>query len=180
MSSFTSPLETLSLPDGKNKKILRTFRYFVIDKHLGPYITVPNGFISDGASIPKFLWSIVGSPWSGKYTQAAVLHDWLYRREGLVIIPIPSVYFKHHLFYNNYEYVLRNRLPNIFNKNTIIKQDLTKLYIKFSRKACDTIFKDAMKLLGVASWRRNLIYTGVRVGGRFSYRMKITPYISFN
>jgi len=41
-------------------------------------VMVPVGFMSDGASIPKFAWSIVGHPFSG-YFPAAVVHDYLYR-----------------------------------------------------------------------------------------------------
>ena len=36
-------------------------------------------FISDGASIPKVLWSVIGHPFSKHYRKQAVLHDWLYR-----------------------------------------------------------------------------------------------------
>jgi len=46
-------------------------------------IDIPNRFVTDGASIPKFLWSIVGSPWSGKYAEAAIPHDWGYHKQKL-------------------------------------------------------------------------------------------------
>lgn len=39
---------------------------------------VPAGFITDGASIPRFFWSLVGSPFTGKYVEVAILHDYLY------------------------------------------------------------------------------------------------------
>ena len=38
--------------------------------------TVPEGFISDGASIPGWLWAILGGPFSGPYRDAAVIHDY--------------------------------------------------------------------------------------------------------
>lgn len=41
-------------------------------------ITVPSNFITDGASIPKICWSLIGSPFTGKYKRAALVHDWLY------------------------------------------------------------------------------------------------------
>jgi hypothetical protein len=45
--------------------------------------TDPNGMIwlapknrdIDGASIPKLVWSLIGSPFSGKYRNASVIHD---------------------------------------------------------------------------------------------------------
>lgn len=37
--------------------------------------TVPT--VINGASIPSEVWSFVGGPWSGKYRNAAVIHDFL-------------------------------------------------------------------------------------------------------
>lgn len=41
-------------------------------------IVVPAGFVTDGASIPRWAWSLVGGPMSGRYVWAAVIHDYLY------------------------------------------------------------------------------------------------------
>lgn len=38
-------------------------------------IVVPQGYLTDGASVPRVFWSFF-PPW-GRYGQAAVLHDWL-------------------------------------------------------------------------------------------------------
>ena len=52
----------------------------------GSGYTVPQGFITDLASIPRFLWTVW--PPFGKYTSAAVLHDylcesaWISRKDG--------------------------------------------------------------------------------------------------
>jgi hypothetical protein len=40
-------------------------------------ITVPCGFRTDFASVPRILWSVF--PPNGYYHRAALLHDWLYR-----------------------------------------------------------------------------------------------------
>jgi hypothetical protein len=37
--------------------------------------TAPAGSIVDGASIPKFLWSLNGSPFVGRYRDASIIHD---------------------------------------------------------------------------------------------------------
>ena len=42
-------------------------------------LTVPAGFSSDGASVPRFFWRIVFPPGDQKALRAAFLHDWLYR-----------------------------------------------------------------------------------------------------
>ena len=44
-------------------------------------IQVNKGFDFDAASIPKALWSIIGSPMTGGYQRAACLHDALYASE---------------------------------------------------------------------------------------------------
>ena len=40
-------------------------------------ITVPNGFVTDLASVPRALWSIF--PPFGLYSGASVVHDYIYR-----------------------------------------------------------------------------------------------------
>ncbi len=42
-------------------------------------VTCKKGLVFDGASIPKFLWNKVGSPFTGNYTNAALIHDGLYK-----------------------------------------------------------------------------------------------------
>lgn len=39
-------------------------------------ITVPSGFETDFASVPRFFWRF--APPGGRYAAAAVVHDWLY------------------------------------------------------------------------------------------------------
>ena len=71
--NFKTPLITASMPDGRRKRVHTKFTY----QHGSWTIVVPAGFVSDGASIPRIFWSIIGGPW-GRYGKAAVLHDWLY------------------------------------------------------------------------------------------------------
>lgn len=42
----------------------------------GETVTVPEGFVTNMASIPRIFWNIL--PPTGKYAKAAILHDWLY------------------------------------------------------------------------------------------------------
>ena len=48
------------------------------DLHWGG-ITVPAGFESDGASVPRFFWRAVFPPGDSQALRAAILHDWIYR-----------------------------------------------------------------------------------------------------
>jgi hypothetical protein len=41
-------------------------------------ITVKSDFITDGASIPKLFWSVVGNPLSNDLLKPAIIHDGLY------------------------------------------------------------------------------------------------------
>ena len=50
----------------------------VVVESLGYKITIKKGFDFDGASIPKWLWSIYGSPLNGNYVVASLIHDGLY------------------------------------------------------------------------------------------------------
>ena len=68
---------------GKNKwKLLEPVRGFFPKAELPLFreIKVPTGFQTDGASVPRIFWNIV--PPMSNYTNAAVLHDYLYVKKG--------------------------------------------------------------------------------------------------
>lgn len=71
-SFFGNPTFFLS-DDGYSFVVAENFGY---KDSKGVIWEVPKGFISDGASIPRAFWSVIGSPFSGKYRVAAVLHDY--------------------------------------------------------------------------------------------------------
>jgi Protein of unknown function (DUF1353) len=60
------------LPDGRNMELISAFSY--IDP-TGQTWNVPAGTKTDGASIPRILW-LTYPPFTGKYRQAAVVHDY--------------------------------------------------------------------------------------------------------
>lgn len=75
MSSFTDIL----IVEKTNKgfwKTHREFGYYVGEEGSSDLITVPEGFLTDFASVPRPFWILF--PPDGQYTQAAVLHDFLY------------------------------------------------------------------------------------------------------
>ncbi|KKM05279.1 hypothetical protein LCGC14_1755700 [marine sediment metagenome] len=45
--------------------------------------TAPEGFVSDGASIPAIFWIIIGSPFMGKYRRPVITHDLLYATQNV-------------------------------------------------------------------------------------------------
>ena len=60
-------------PDGRTMSLTRPIAY--IDSNCEKWIA-PVGAITDGATIPERLWSIVGGPYEGTYRNAAIIHDW--------------------------------------------------------------------------------------------------------
>lgn len=99
--------------DDRLWRLLSEFQYQAIHQR---YV-VSAGERTDFASVPRaFVWFI---PTYGRYTKAAILHDFLCRlsREG-----------------------------------------------KFSRREADGVFRQAMRVLGVAFLRRWIMWTGVRWG----------------
>ena len=62
-------------PDGRTMTLLTELSY--TDPN-GVVWTAPIGSVVDGASIPRYLWSVMGGPFEGKYRNGSVLHDVAY------------------------------------------------------------------------------------------------------
>jgi hypothetical protein len=73
---FPKPLEAKYINNGI-WELTKPYRY----KNKKIQVDIPEGFKSDGASIPKIFWSIIGSPWTGKYARAALIHDFCYWKQ---------------------------------------------------------------------------------------------------
>lgn len=83
MKNFPDKLltEDLTHETGKLRLMLTApFRYFVGGEASGVVLTVPAGEVVNLASTPRPLWFIV--PPFGRYSRAAVVHDFLYRSKG--------------------------------------------------------------------------------------------------
>ncbi|MDB2439540.1 DUF1353 domain-containing protein [Hellea sp.] len=79
-STFTRPLHTgdvTRLEQGRPIRVItKPFEYHVGKFDSGNKVSVPLGYCSDGASVPRPLrWFL--EPW-GPYAQAAIVHDFLY------------------------------------------------------------------------------------------------------
>lgn len=53
----------------------QSFFFYLSNSPTNRYVVVRKGFLTDGATVPKFLWSII-PPW-GVYGNAAIVHDYL-------------------------------------------------------------------------------------------------------
>lgn len=54
-------------------RVAESFRYYLGEKYADQWVFVPAGMLTDLASIPSFVWSLL--PPSGKYGAAAIVHD---------------------------------------------------------------------------------------------------------
>ncbi len=72
-NSFKTPLVVEVMPSGKRFKLHCQFTY----RWGKTAITIPSGFVTDFASIPRILRIII--PKLGRWNKAAVLHDYIYQ-----------------------------------------------------------------------------------------------------
>ena len=72
------PSESEVLFFGKVPTVAEITEDFTFQIFPDQYITIHAGFVTDGASIPRFAWLFIGHPF-GKYFKAALAHDWLCR-----------------------------------------------------------------------------------------------------
>lgn len=91
MSSFTTPL-LVEYIDGRSWRLVEAFDYHVGEETSAEVIEVPSGFVTDFASVPRILWSIL--PPTGKYGKAAVVHDFLYEMGGIPLVNSGKSYDK--------------------------------------------------------------------------------------
>lgn len=70
---FSGPGIFELLPNGSSAKMMSDLSLIQNGKVV---LTVPKGFVTDFASVPRPLWSIF--PPMGKYSLAAIFHDYLY------------------------------------------------------------------------------------------------------
>lgn len=71
--AFPGPLDLRMSSNGRDATLLASFAYM---DPTGKRWEAPAGTVVNGASIPGYLWSIIGSPWTGKYREASVIHDY--------------------------------------------------------------------------------------------------------
>lgn len=88
-TEFSAPLqiqydaEASKILGADHWRVVREFRYFIGSENSKRWITVPAGYLTDGASVPRIFWSII-PPW-GAYGQAAVVHDILCEYLSIVV-----------------------------------------------------------------------------------------------
>ena len=74
--------------DAKHWKLLEDLEYHVGSEDSDEVIIVPTGYETDFASVPRAFWNIF--PPFGKHSPAAVIHDYLYGKQG--VMPSGMIY----------------------------------------------------------------------------------------
>ena len=73
---FKSNITPFDYPDLPTKFLIKKDMLQFTEQYVTPEVTIPEGFITDGASTPRWLQNLY--PPFYKYTAAAVVHDYLY------------------------------------------------------------------------------------------------------
>jgi hypothetical protein len=133
---YSGPVETRWENDGRSMTLLNELRY-----------TDPNGFVwiapvgsqVDGASIPRYLWSVMGGPFEGKYRNASVLHDVAYgerkrpwqdcdrmfynamRCTGVSAVEAKTMYYALYRFGNHWKFPIKRGKPVKFEGQTVAR-----------------------------------------------------------
>jgi hypothetical protein len=114
---------------GKDYKLVSPFVCRINDLEF----VVFEGFVFDGASIPRIAWSLLGLAPVGPHLAAACIHDLLYESRGL----IPE------------------------HKGSV-KLNGERVRVRFTRKQSDEIFRDILKVSCLSSFRVDAMYRAVR------------------
>lgn len=105
-------------------------------------IALPAGTLTDGASVPRFLWSLI--PPTGRHFAAAILHDDLYRRNCFGLV----------------QKLVKGEWVMITPHEDILIDP---------RRFADELFRDVMEYFQVPAWKRAAMYRAVRWFGWKAY-----------
>lgn len=134
-----SPLRSELEVNKVGPQLYRLRAPLIYEGHTDTWI-VPIGFETDLASVPRIIQWLL--PHDGPYAPAAVVHDWLYRTRPLA---------------------------SSFSGPLVSCVVPTQGYTKITRKDADGVLRRIMRELGVSWWKRTLIYSSVRVFGRYRW-----------
>jgi hypothetical protein len=73
--SSTPKIEFIDTPGAPNRNVRVIDDFTFTEAANGTVWDAPSGSLVDGASIPRVLWSLVGSPFTGDYVYGSIVHD---------------------------------------------------------------------------------------------------------
>jgi len=108
-------------------------------------VSVPAGFVTDFASIPRGFRNVLSI--NGSHRLAAVVHDYLYAKSGKVLAK-----------------------ANVYADGAVIDAPAP-FDVCYSRKDADKVFKVLMRLEGVSGFVAGTMYRAVRLFGGLHLRL---------
>lgn len=91
MNTSVIPYPVIKQINDYHYQLVRTYIVLLPNKKT---LQILPGFVTDGASVPKLFWNIIGSPFTGNYTRAGIIHDALYASKILPRKQCDSIFFK--------------------------------------------------------------------------------------
>jgi hypothetical protein len=154
MAGFVGKLDFAPIdPDNpKEDRVLESNFGFVRDDNL--MILLVSGGKVDGASIPEFLWPLLGHPLEDENAVWSSPHDGGYRGYAMIIDLNSTELSAEEVLERWYELPVGSFVG----------------HSDVDRKWWDKSMVQAMKVLKESGWKRTAAYWGVRVGGGKSYR----------
>lgn len=138
-------------PIAKNKyQLWENWSYTWVKDDIIRRIKIPAGFVSDGASVPRCLWTITGITPDGQIRAAALVHDFIYKYAG----DLPD---------GSYQKLDSSKSSNLK------WVDLDNIW---TRKNADRIFCRIMRECGVSKFKRRMAYRGVRMFGWMFFKKR--------
>ena len=83
MEKLLIPQPNIRPIPGERRLYVLVEDYWVLLPYTKRWLLIKAGFVFDGASIPRWLWSVIGSPFDPNWIAAALIHDALYAAELL-------------------------------------------------------------------------------------------------
>lgn len=147
--------QPINIPIGNGMyRIVENYEYYYLKSDVLFRILVPAGFTYDGASVPRWLWSLSNLTPDGDIRAAAAVHDLIYAYDG-------TLPFGYHVMW----YASAKRWVNCFG-NGWSRKDADKLFLKIMKQAGigETDRKRAywaVRLFGWIKWDKKDLFTGV-------------------
>ena len=120
----------------------------------GKMVISVSGTETDGASIPRFFWRIIGHPLQGANRYYAASHDSLYNATAVIVDT--------YKYPGTPEYIFE-KWRQLHPSGFVHRADLT-------RKWADLHMLEVMEFMRVPWWKRRLVYRAVRMFGGRAYQ----------
>ncbi len=124
--------------DTKNSVTLKEWRMMFSIDGVMYWLIIPAGFVFNGASIPRLLWTLLGLAPHGVMDGPALPHDFIYQFQG----KLPAGSLK----------TLKDNVP--VDSNRII-----------TRSEADTLLGQLCEYFNINGYRSWMVWAGVRIGG---------------